>query len=457
MKVAKLELSDSNIVKKIIPHPRRLYKRTLSRPVKIFISYRRDDSAGYAGHLCADLRKHFGEGNVFIDVDMERGKDFVEIIQNEISSSSVFIAVIGRFWVANVDNTRNLENPNDYVRLEVGIALKQNIQVIPVLVHGASMPEANLLPADLLKVTRLNAIQLSDTRWRYDVDQLITVLEKAVEEWQEKQEKEIERKRRETQQQAEEHKRQAEISTLLSYADRAILKEDWVLAINKLERVLKINPHHKEALLKVKDVHQLRRAKLESVAKSSDVAANRQLFATHFVKSHMFSIGIAAAFIFLGIIWFSQRHESLEPVQPSNISNIRTIQVEPTPLIHKDPISYEDLFLQSKNRPDAPFAGSEILIKGPIRGCEPDPSGKLRVYFGVAALSLEGEREPGRWVYPSRIENTKDPSGVYCLFNERPSLICKGSQTEATLIGVVDGKIGNHVIIKNCRVVKGND
>jgi len=107
MKVAKLELSDSNIVKKIIPHPRRLYKRTLSRPVKIFISYRRDDSAGYAGHLCADLRKHFGEGNVFIDVDMERGKDFVEIIQNEISSSSVFIAVIGRFWVANVDNTRD--------------------------------------------------------------------------------------------------------------------------------------------------------------------------------------------------------------------------------------------------------------------------------------------------------------------------------------------------------------
>jgi hypothetical protein len=148
--------------------------------LKVFISYRRDDSAGHAGRLFDRLREHFGRERLFMDVDhIEPGEDFVQVIETAVGSSAVLLVVIGRRWLTSGDATaRRLDNPNDFVRLEVASALAGNIRVIPVLVQDATMPGPQDLPDDLVRLSRRNAIELSDRRWDRDVDQLISILEK---------------------------------------------------------------------------------------------------------------------------------------------------------------------------------------------------------------------------------------------------------------------------------------
>jgi hypothetical protein len=112
---------------------------------RIFISYRRDDSAGYAGRLYDRLAAHFEPENVFMDIDaIEPGLDFVEVIEQAVGSCDVLIALIGKQWLAIKDGQgrRRLENPEDFVRLEIKTALDRNIRVIPALVGGAAMPNS---------------------------------------------------------------------------------------------------------------------------------------------------------------------------------------------------------------------------------------------------------------------------------------------------------------------------
>lgn len=146
---------------------------------KIFISYRRDDSAGHTGRIYDSVAAKFGEAQVFMDVDhIEPGQDFVQVIEEAVSACSVLIAIIGRDWVTiRGRTTRRLDDPRDFVRLEIGTALKQNILVIPVLVQETSMPREKDLPADLAGLVRRNALAVSDLRWRHDVDRLLKVLE----------------------------------------------------------------------------------------------------------------------------------------------------------------------------------------------------------------------------------------------------------------------------------------
>ncbi len=149
---------------------------------KIFISYRRDDSGGRAGRLYDRLEGHFGQGQVFMDVDTIRpGLNYVEVVQEEVESCDALIAVIGREWLTASDpagtGRRRLDDPADLVRLEIGAALERDIQVIPVLVQGAQMPRAADLPADLKELANRNALEVSDNRFRTDIDQLIEALE----------------------------------------------------------------------------------------------------------------------------------------------------------------------------------------------------------------------------------------------------------------------------------------
>jgi hypothetical protein len=111
---------------------------------RIFVSYRRDDASGHAGRLYADLIAQF-PADAFRDIDsLEYGLDFVQEIDELVGSAEVLIAVIGQGWGAAVDESghRRLDEPDDFVRLEVGGALRRNIRVIPVLVGGAKMPTA---------------------------------------------------------------------------------------------------------------------------------------------------------------------------------------------------------------------------------------------------------------------------------------------------------------------------
>src|SRR5215204_5601587 len=150
----------------------------------VFISYRRAAGAGYAGRIADALVEHFGEDKVFRDIDsLEPGLDFSEAIERALESSEVLVAVIGKNWLTATDaaGQRRLENPDDFVRVEIATALKRNMRVIPVLVQGASMPGTDELPEDLAPLTRRNAFELHDTSWSDDIRRLITVIERVLE------------------------------------------------------------------------------------------------------------------------------------------------------------------------------------------------------------------------------------------------------------------------------------
>jgi beta-lactam-binding protein with PASTA domain len=150
----------------------------------IFISYRREDSAGHAGRLYDRLSQHFGRSRVFMDVaQIEAGLDFVEAIEQAVGSCQVLLVMIGREWLTSADERgrRRLDDPHDFVRLEVAAALSRNVRVIPVLVEGAKIPTAQDLPDDLARLSRRQAVELRDSRWDADVQDLIAVAGKALE------------------------------------------------------------------------------------------------------------------------------------------------------------------------------------------------------------------------------------------------------------------------------------
>jgi peptidoglycan/xylan/chitin deacetylase (PgdA/CDA1 family) len=149
---------------------------------KLFINYRREDTAPYAGRLYDRLTAHFGEDQVFIDIDqIEPGEDFVEVINRKVGTCDIAIVAIGPRWLSATDASgkRRLDDEEDFVRMEIVAALQRNIRVIPVLVGGAQMPRKQDLPEALAPLSRRNAIELSETRFHADVNRLIEAIEKS--------------------------------------------------------------------------------------------------------------------------------------------------------------------------------------------------------------------------------------------------------------------------------------
>jgi hypothetical protein len=145
----------------------------------IFLSYRRINTSGYAGRLADSLEKHFGEGSVFQDIEaIAPGSNFVQAIDAAIARCQVLLVLIGDTWLSErgSDGSPRLSDPADFVRLEVAAGLRTGMPVIPVLVRGARMPAESALPDDLKPLVRLQAIELSDTRWDYDVERLANVM-----------------------------------------------------------------------------------------------------------------------------------------------------------------------------------------------------------------------------------------------------------------------------------------
>ena len=152
---------------------------------QIFISYRRVDSEGHAGRLYDRLGSHFGRRNVFMDVvAIEAGVDFAEEIKQAVRGCDVLLALIGPQWLTIKDKQGKLrlEDPRDFVRLEIAAALMQGIRVIPILLQGASMPPASALPEDLKPLSTRNALEVSAARFDTDVETLIHAIERAMDE-----------------------------------------------------------------------------------------------------------------------------------------------------------------------------------------------------------------------------------------------------------------------------------
>lgn len=149
-------------------------------PMRIVMSYRRGDTAGHAGHLHADLVQRFGQDQVFLDIEnILPGSDFSEVIDDAIHGSDVLLALLGKDWLTATDRNgrRRLDKGEDFVRMELEAALNRGVRVIPVLVQGAEMPDAEDLPATIKAFAKKNAFEISDRRWRADVDELIRLLE----------------------------------------------------------------------------------------------------------------------------------------------------------------------------------------------------------------------------------------------------------------------------------------
>jgi outer membrane protein assembly factor BamB len=145
----------------------------------IFISYRRDQTSGYAGRLYDRLTAEFGEDRVFMDLNaIDPGADFAQRIEEAIGDADALLVIIGPDWadVADGVGRRRLEDPEDFVRREVLGAIERDTLVVPVLVQGAEMPPAERLPEPLRSLGRRNAISLTDAGWSRDVTRLVATL-----------------------------------------------------------------------------------------------------------------------------------------------------------------------------------------------------------------------------------------------------------------------------------------
>ncbi|MFM9939693.1 MAG: toll/interleukin-1 receptor domain-containing protein [Hyphomicrobiaceae bacterium] len=146
---------------------------------RIFISYRRSDSADVSGRLYDWLALKFGNRCVIKDVySIPPGVDFCDFIEDVVPNCSCMLAMIGPDWLAGKRNApRSLKKTDDFVRFELQCALDNKIPVFPILVGGAKLPPAKQLPKELRGILKRNAVPLrSDPDFRGDADRLIAHL-----------------------------------------------------------------------------------------------------------------------------------------------------------------------------------------------------------------------------------------------------------------------------------------
>jgi hypothetical protein len=146
---------------------------------KIFISYRRDDSLGHAGRIHERLASAFGSESVFMDMDdIQPGTNFVRSIEDNVTATDVMLVLIGKNWLSVTDTSgrRRIDDPEDFVHIEISRAVERGVRIIPILLGNASMPSGKNLPDRLRPLARFQAIGLSDERWDYDMGQLLKSL-----------------------------------------------------------------------------------------------------------------------------------------------------------------------------------------------------------------------------------------------------------------------------------------
>ena len=141
---------------------------------RIFISYRRDDAAGYAGRIEDALEARLGRGSVFRDVlDIAPGEDFVAAIRARLAGAQTVLVLIGPRWAGGeTPGQRRIDDAGDFVRLEIALALDSGARIVPVLLPGARMPAEADLPVPLKPLAHRNALSLSDTHWDADIARL---------------------------------------------------------------------------------------------------------------------------------------------------------------------------------------------------------------------------------------------------------------------------------------------
>ena len=214
---------------------------------RIFISYRREDSSGHVLALLPALRREFGD-RIFKDTDnVPPGEDFVKFIGRELQSCSVLLAIIGKDWLTVQDprlKTRRLDNPDDFLRVELSTALRNDrIRVIPVLIERATLPAAMDLPVEIASLAQRNALELSDVRWDSDVQLLINAIQRAVAA-----SATAAAPAQRPELQDVQTRRAREIAGHLSSARQAFVARNYEATLLACEKVLQLDPQNVEAV-----------------------------------------------------------------------------------------------------------------------------------------------------------------------------------------------------------------
>ena len=152
---------------------------------KVFISYRRDEVLAMPAVFWIGWRTSLGRNVLFMDVDaIPLGTNFAKVLHEEVAKCAVLLAVIGPNWsdARDENGNRRLDDPNDFVRIEIAAALQRNIPVIPILLDGARIPKANELPKDVKELTSRNGLDVRHASFHEDMDRLIRGLKKQVDQ-----------------------------------------------------------------------------------------------------------------------------------------------------------------------------------------------------------------------------------------------------------------------------------
>ncbi len=149
--------------------------------MRVFISYRRQETKWLARSLFDRLTAKLGESAVFMDVHtLKPGDNFAEAISAAVCQCDAMLVLIGSQWdsISDSHGRRRLENPQDLVRLEVSTALRNGIRVVPILVDGAALPPARKLPSDLAAMTRHHALEINERSYQSVVEKLFELPER---------------------------------------------------------------------------------------------------------------------------------------------------------------------------------------------------------------------------------------------------------------------------------------
>lgn len=147
--------------------------RPRRRNYAVFISYHRDDSSYASANIHKELVRYYGADYIYLDiVDIAPGKDFKKEFSKAIKNCNVLLFIIGREWAKRVNS------PDDYVRIELELALKKKIPLVPIFVDNMKMPNQSILPAPLKQLSNLNGLPVRpEPDFHNDIETLVSRLE----------------------------------------------------------------------------------------------------------------------------------------------------------------------------------------------------------------------------------------------------------------------------------------
>lgn len=252
---------------------------------KIFVCYRREDSAGHAGRLYDRLNLRF-PGRVFMDVaGIGLGTRWAEVIEATLASCDVVLLLIGRRWLdRDADGRRRIDDPDDPLRAEMRTALKLQRTIVPVLVGGAALPDREALPADIAAAVDWQALRVDDDDFDHDAQRLTRALETQLDEAPDDPHVD------------DQAARQVQIARLFEESQRAVQQGAWVNAAQTLRSVLSLDPGNARATTELRSVEaQWAEAWRRGQQASTVVSGRRPWAAVGLVGVIVVVFGIAAS------------------------------------------------------------------------------------------------------------------------------------------------------------------